>query len=93
MDSERMIRANPFIAGQRDKWEREALSLTAQLAEITGEDPVAVFGEATGYDGARKRGALNPAALSDDRLLNTVLDLRANLKAAQAKQSRRPVAT
>jgi uncharacterized protein YdaU (DUF1376 family) len=74
---------NPFVGGDRPKWEDEALSLTRQIAAIrTDMDPVEVFQKASGYEGART-SKINPANLSEDRLVNTVLDLRKMLKQAQ----------
>lgn len=75
---------NPFVAGKRVEYEREALRLTGEIAAITGEDGAEIFAQAAHYDGALRQKC-NPANLSDDRLLNTVLDLRASLKAEQAK--------
>jgi hypothetical protein len=80
-------RVNPFVAGREEELQREALKLTAEIAALTKEDPADVFAEAAHYDGA-KRQKLNPANMTDDRLLATVRDLRANLKAIQAKKPR-----
>jgi len=77
-------KANPFIAGERPKYETEALRLTREISDLTGEDPVEVFQHAAHYKGA-ERSKVNPAAMSDDRLLNTVLDLRATLATTKAK--------
>jgi hypothetical protein len=82
-------KANPFIGpGDRPRWETEALQLTAQIAELKSMDGAEVFRQAAGYQGARRAGC-NPANLTDDRLVNTVLDLRTMLKQAQAEQTDR----
>lgn len=82
---ERKAPANPLV--DRRAYEAEFLALVRELAAITDRDPVEVAREATSYDGART-SPLNPASMTDDRLANSVLDLRANLKAAQAKAER-----
>lgn len=74
---------NPFVqAGGRTKLEAEALSLTAEVARLLDQDPAEVFRQANHYEGART-AKTNPADLTDNRLLNCVLDLRAMLKQAQ----------
>lgn len=79
---------NPLL-GDRPAREREALTLAARLAEINGTDPAEEFADAAHYKGAERR-KVNPAAMSDDRLLNTLMDLRANVRAAESKiESRR----
>jgi hypothetical protein len=70
--------ANPLIAGRRESLERECLTLVGETATLTGEDPVEVIAHASGYQGAATT-KLNPASMSDDRLANTVRDLRADL--------------
>lgn len=70
--------ANPLIAGRRAEIERECLTLVREVAEITGDDPVEVIAQASGYEGAATT-KLNPASMSDDRLANTVRDLRTDL--------------
>lgn len=86
-DQERGTQANPFLEGKRSEAEREALRLTIAIAELTHEDPVEVFAAAAHYEGAQRQ-KVNPAAMSDDRLLNTLIDLRATLKNVQAKARR-----
>lgn len=83
-------RSNPFVEGKRADYEREALRLTGEIATLTGEDGAEVFARAAHYEGALRQ-KVNPAGLSDDRLLNTVLDLRATLKAEQAKRGPKAV--
>jgi uncharacterized protein YdaU (DUF1376 family) len=83
-------RPNPLMDGKRTEYEREALALTREIAALTGEDGAEVFARAAHYEGALRQ-KVNPAAMSDDRLLNTVLDLRATLKDAQAKRGPRAV--
>lgn len=78
-------KANPFVDGKRDEYEREAMRLTWGIAELTGRDGAEVFAAAAHYEGAMRQ-KVNPAGLTDDRLLNTVLDLRATLKAEQDKR-------
>ena len=74
---------NPLI--DRRAYESEALSLTREIAALKDCDPVEVFAEAARYEGAQ-RSKVNPASMTDDRLANTVLDLRATLAAAKAKR-------
>lgn len=70
------IRANPLV-GDRPEREKECLALVRELADLTDKDPTEVLGEASAFKGKRK---LNPAAMSDDRLLNTIADLRKTLE-------------
>ena len=74
---------NPLI--DRRAYESEALTLTREIAALKDCDPVEVFAEAARYEGAQ-RSKVNPASMTDDRLANTVLDLRATLAAAKAKR-------
>lgn len=77
---------NPLVA-DRDGLERESLALTREIAALTGSDPVEVMVTAARYEGAPPgRQKCNPANMSDDRLLLTVSDLRATLKAEQDKR-------
>jgi hypothetical protein len=69
----------------RQKWEKECLTLTRKMAEMTGEDAVTVMQRAAKYEGAT-RSKLNPASMTDDRLMNTVLDLRADVVAEEKKR-------
>lgn len=80
-------RANPFVTGRRDDLEREAQALSREIGDMTDQDPGEVFANAAHYEGARRQ-KVNPANLTDDRLLNTVLDLRATLRDEQAKRPR-----
>lgn len=93
---------NPFLAERgRDAWELEALALTRDIGalrlerqragdHLADDEPVdgtEIFALAAHYEGAAPgRTKCNPANLRDDRLVNTVLDLRATLKAEQAKR-------
>jgi len=77
-------RPNPLVAGRRVELEREALHLAAELAQLQDKDPIEVMQHAAHYEGARS-SKLNPATMSDDRLANTVMDLRATLQAEKAK--------
>lgn len=83
--SERPIQANPLIAGRRPELESEALRLTREIAEIDGRDPTEVIADAAHYEGATRQ-KVNPASMTDDRLANTLIDLRATLANLQAKQ-------
>jgi len=76
--------ANPLVSGRRPELERECLSLVREVAGLTGEDPVEVIAQASGYKGAATT-KLNPASMSDDRLANTVRDLRADLAELRKK--------
>ena len=84
---ERRPAANPLIAGRRPDLERECLVLVGRMAELTREDPLDVMARASGYDGAQ-RTKLNPATMTDDRLANTVRDLRADVAAEEKKLAR-----
>jgi hypothetical protein len=77
--------ANPLISGRRVELERECLNLVTEVASVTGEDPVEVIAHASGYKGAATT-KLNPATMSDDRLANTVRDLRADCAALKRKR-------
>jgi hypothetical protein len=84
---ERTVSSNPFVGpGERPKLESEALRLTREIAELMGKDPVEVFQAAAHYEGA-KRQKVNPSSMTDDRLLNTVTDLRSILKREQNKKA------
>jgi hypothetical protein len=58
--------------------ERECLGLVEGVSKLTGEDPVDVMAGASHYEGAH-RTKINPASMTDDRLANTVRDLRRDL--------------
>lgn len=77
-------RPNPLVTGRRVDLEREALQLCSEVARLQDKDPAEVMQTAAHYQGART-SKINPANMSDDRLLNTVLDLRATLAAEKAK--------
>jgi len=77
--------ANPLVAGRRVALERECLGLVGRLAELTGEDPLDVIARGSHYPGAVRTG-VNPAAMSDDRLANTVRDLRADVAVEEANR-------
>lgn len=79
-------RKNPFVGAKRDDYEREALRLTGDIGTLTGEDGAEIFARAAHYEGALRQ-KVNPSNLTDDRLLNTVLDLRATLKAEREKRA------
>lgn len=69
--------SNPLAAGRRPQLEAECLTLVRMIADATGDDPVDVIAEASHYTGAPgARTKLNPASMTDDRLLNTLRDLR-----------------
>jgi len=74
----RTIPANPLV-GDRVARERELHELVRREAELTNRDGAEVMAEVTTYPGART-SKLNPAAMSDDRLLNSLLDARARVK-------------
>lgn len=79
--------ANPLVAGRRADLERECLALVREVAAVTGEDPVEVIAQASGYKGAATT-KLNPATMSDDRLANTVRDLRADAAELRLKAAK-----
>jgi hypothetical protein len=68
--------ANPLI--DRVSLEKECLSLVREVSALTGDDPVEVIAQASGYKGAATT-KINPMTMSDDRLANTVRDLRADV--------------
>lgn len=65
-------RKNPLVA-DRVALETECLRLVREEAVATDRDPTEVMAERSKWRDTRK---VNPAAMSEDRLLNTVLDLR-----------------
>lgn len=71
--------ANPLVEGNRPTLESELLDLVRREAELLNRDPVEVMAEVSHYEGA-KLSKLNPASMTDDRLLNSVLDARARVK-------------
>lgn len=81
---------NPLMAevGGRAKAELELLRLVRREADLTDKDPVEVMADVSHYEGAR-RSAINPASMSDDRLLNSVLDARERVKALEAREEKR----
>lgn len=81
--------ANPLI--QRVPLERECLALVREVAELTGDDPVEVIAQASGYKGAATT-KINPMTMSDDRLANTVRDLRADVVELRKKGARHDTA-
>ena len=74
--------ANPLI--KRVPLERECLALVREVSELTGDDPVEVIAQASGYKGAATT-KINPMTMSDDRLANTVRDLRADVTELRKK--------
>jgi len=82
--------ANPLIPkGGRPALERELLNLVMEEARITNRDGAEVMAEVSHYEGAQ-RSKLNPATMSDDRLLNSLLDARARVKRLEEKGNVRP---
>jgi len=57
-------------------------------AELTDRDGAEVMAEVTTYEGA-KRSKLNAATMTDDRLLNSVLDARARVKRLEEDHGRK----
>ena len=74
--------ANPLI--DRVPLERECLALVREVSALTGDDPVEVIAQASGYKGAATT-KINPMTMSDDRLANTVRDLRADVAELRKK--------
>jgi len=56
---------------------------------LTNRDGAEVMAEVSHYEGART-SKLNPATMSDDRLLNSLLDARARVKRLEEKSNVRP---
>lgn len=81
-------RANPLMKGRREVIEGEILKLVGLIHEATGEAQEEILREGQHYPGAR-RSAINPASMSDDRLLNTVMDLRSRWAGLQKEQAKR----
>ena len=80
------VPSNPFIPlGGRPALEGEVLELVLRLSKLTGKDPVEIMACSASYEGDRGRTKLNPANMTDDRLLHTLRDLRADVAAAEAK--------
>ena len=71
--------------GGRVARERECLALVSEAAKLSGEDPAEVMRRGKFYREGAPTGGFNPAAWSNDRLLNTVLDLRELVRQARAK--------
>lgn len=65
-------RANSLV-GNRDERVMEVLRLCAEIGKRESEDPSEVMAKASEYKGQSK---LNPASMSDDRLLHTLRKLR-----------------
>ena len=80
----RRFPANPLVSGRRPELEAECLALVRRMEALTGEDPVEIIARASDYKGAPTT-KLNPASMSDDRLLHTIRDLRADVAAEEAK--------
>lgn len=78
---------NPLVAGRRPELEMELLRLVRREAELTDRDGAEVMAEVTSYEGART-SKLNPASMSDDRLMNSVLDARARVKRLEDQHGR-----
>jgi hypothetical protein len=71
--------------------ERECLALVREVSELTGDDPVEVIAQASGYKGAATT-KINPMTMSDDRLANTVRDLRADVVELRKKGAKHDAA-
>jgi len=84
---ERSCPPSPFLApGERPTKERELLQLVRREAELTNRDGAEVMAEVTSYHGA-KTSKINPATMSDDRLLNSLIDAKARVKRLEAQQA------
>ena len=78
--------ANPFLGpGDKERLASECMALVRKLSSLTGEEPLDVMARASGYEGA-KTTKVNPSAMSDDRLINTVRDLRADVAAEEKRR-------
>lgn len=85
-EERRTAPANPLLGpGDRPRLETECLALVRRMAALTGEDAVDVIARASGYEGA-KTTKVNPASMTDDRLINTVRDLRADVAAEEKRR-------
>jgi hypothetical protein len=70
-------KANPLVAGKREELERECLRLCEDEARDSGRDGFEVMADASRWKG---KSMINPATMSDDRLLHCILELRAARK-------------
>lgn len=80
---------NPLVQGRRPELELEALRLCKLIADATDRDSTEVMAEASHYPGAQRQKC-NPATMSDDRLISTLNDLRADWRQIQAKANSPP---
>jgi hypothetical protein len=69
---------------ERQRLEAEAWELADAIAAITGRDRYEVMAKGAYFEG-QKTSKVDPATMTFNRLVNTVLDLRATLKTASAK--------
>jgi len=79
-------RAN-VLAKDRPALEAEVLRLCNDVAERGGEDPLDVMGRVGEWKGRRQ---VNPAAMSDDRLINVRLDLFKELRRLRGEDPEAP---
>src|SRR5262245_43898890 len=70
-------------SGTRQDLERELMRNVRAQAELEGRDWYEAYAEATGFEGQKRRGPMDPRRLTDERLLNSVLDSRVNLESAR----------
>ena len=73
-------KANPLVAGRRSELERECLRLCADEAADSGRDGFEVMRDASMWLNprtGRHEFMVNPATMTDDRLIRTLLELRA----------------
>lgn len=72
-------RANPLISGRRTELESELLAHVKAIAEREDLDPTEVIGSLSEYKG---QSVMNPAAMTDDRLMQTLKAARSRARPA-----------
>jgi len=80
--------ANPLIAGRRTEMERDAYRLIREVNALEPDkDPTEILLEAARWEGkdGRSRSKVRVEAMTDDHLIRTVHDLKANLEMARKK--------
>ena len=79
---------NPLIAGRRPQMEREAYRVIREIGALEPKkDPTEILLEAARWEGkdGRSRSKVRVEAMTDDHLIRTVHDLKANLEMARKK--------
>jgi hypothetical protein len=77
-------RRNPLMV-DRPKWETRWHEAVTLLSRLQDRDPAEVAAEHSRYPGGRT-SKLNPASMTEDRLMQTVMSLESAIKAAQSNR-------